>query len=220
MHTCVQVDFANKYLGGGVLGHGCVQEEIRFVICPEMIITRLFTEMLEDKDSLVMTGTLTHAWAVMCMCVCMCVRMHMYVWVRACERVCVHVSFPNQVWISLYTVLYATVLTWHKTLFASHCQLGPFSEWCQLPCMFLGPVVLGRLGALSTSYYCYCYLYFLTFSVFLKYILGVFLFQFQVVSDSVIMRDMLMVSSGKETIKITLTGLFLHKIIAFIVWVT
>ena len=84
MHTCVQVDFANKYLGGGVLGHGCVQEEIRFVICPEMIITRLFTEMLEDKDSLVMTGTLTHAWAVMCMCVCVYVCAHAHVCVGAC----------------------------------------------------------------------------------------------------------------------------------------
>ena len=86
--------------------------------------------------------------------------------------------------------------------------------------MFLVPVVLGRLGAVSTSYYCYYYLYFLTFSVFLKYIFGVFLFQFQVVSDSVTMRELLMVSSGKETIKMKLQGLFLHKIIAFIVWVT
>ncbi|XP_070186589.1 poly(ADP-ribose) glycohydrolase-like isoform X2 [Littorina saxatilis] len=52
----LQVDFANKYLGGGVLGHGCVQEEIRFLICPEMIVTRLFTEALGDQDSLIMTG--------------------------------------------------------------------------------------------------------------------------------------------------------------------
>ncbi|KAK7498583.1 hypothetical protein BaRGS_00010243 [Batillaria attramentaria] len=52
----LQVDFANKYLGGGVLGHGCVQEEIRFVICPELIVSRLFTEVLADNESLVMTG--------------------------------------------------------------------------------------------------------------------------------------------------------------------
>ncbi|XP_076454449.1 poly(ADP-ribose) glycohydrolase-like [Babylonia areolata] len=52
----LQVDFANKYLGGGVLGHGCVQEEIRFAICPEMIITRLFTQSLDHMESLVMTG--------------------------------------------------------------------------------------------------------------------------------------------------------------------
>ena len=30
----LQADFANKYIGGGVLGFGCVQEEIRFVISP------------------------------------------------------------------------------------------------------------------------------------------------------------------------------------------
>ncbi|XP_071130686.1 poly(ADP-ribose) glycohydrolase-like isoform X2 [Mytilus edulis] len=52
----LQVDFANKYLGGGVLTHGCVQEEIRFLICPEMIISRLFTEGLEKNESLIMKG--------------------------------------------------------------------------------------------------------------------------------------------------------------------
>ncbi|XP_077999725.1 poly(ADP-ribose) glycohydrolase-like [Glandiceps talaboti] len=52
----LQVDFANKYLGGGVLGWGCVQEEIRFLICPEMIISRLFTEALDNNECLVMTG--------------------------------------------------------------------------------------------------------------------------------------------------------------------
>jgi poly(ADP-ribose) glycohydrolase len=39
-----QADFANKMLGGGVLRRGCVQEEIRFAVCPEMIVGRLFTE--------------------------------------------------------------------------------------------------------------------------------------------------------------------------------
>ena len=29
-----KVDFANKVIGGGVIGSGCVQEEIRFMICP------------------------------------------------------------------------------------------------------------------------------------------------------------------------------------------
>ena len=51
-----QVDFANKFLGGGVLGHGCVQEEIRFLICPEMLVTRLFTEVLEKNECLLMRG--------------------------------------------------------------------------------------------------------------------------------------------------------------------
>ncbi|XP_013781094.1 poly(ADP-ribose) glycohydrolase-like [Limulus polyphemus] len=52
----LQVDFANKFVGGGVLGHGCVQEEIRFVICPELIVSRLFTERLSDTEVLVITG--------------------------------------------------------------------------------------------------------------------------------------------------------------------
>ncbi|GFT97314.1 poly(ADP-ribose) glycohydrolase [Nephila pilipes] len=52
----LQVDFANKYVGGGVLGGGCVQEEIRFVICPELIISRLFTERLGPTEVLIVTG--------------------------------------------------------------------------------------------------------------------------------------------------------------------
>ncbi|OWF39385.1 poly(ADP-ribose) glycohydrolase-like [Mizuhopecten yessoensis] len=52
----LQVDFANKYLGGGVLGQGCVQEEIRFLICPEMIVSRLITECLEKNECLIMKG--------------------------------------------------------------------------------------------------------------------------------------------------------------------
>ncbi|KAJ0175553.1 hypothetical protein K1T71_008712 [Dendrolimus kikuchii] len=52
----IQIDFANKYLGGGVLGHGCVQEEIRFVICPELMISMLFTEVLSPSEVLFMIG--------------------------------------------------------------------------------------------------------------------------------------------------------------------
>ncbi|XP_019553404.3 poly(ADP-ribose) glycohydrolase-like [Aedes albopictus] len=53
----LQVDFANKYLGGGVLGHGCVQEEIRFVINPELLVSKLFTEALKPQEALVMMGS-------------------------------------------------------------------------------------------------------------------------------------------------------------------
>lgn len=52
----LQVDFANRFVGGGVLGYGCVQEEIRFVINPEMIVARLFTECLGDVEALIMIG--------------------------------------------------------------------------------------------------------------------------------------------------------------------
>uniref|UniRef100_G3MRZ0 poly(ADP-ribose) glycohydrolase n=1 Tax=Amblyomma maculatum TaxID=34609 RepID=G3MRZ0_AMBMU len=52
----LQVDFANKFVGGGVLGGGCVQEEIRFMMCPELIVARLFTEALGSKEVLLITG--------------------------------------------------------------------------------------------------------------------------------------------------------------------
>lgn len=52
----LQVDFANRLVGGGVIGEGCVQEEIRFLICPEMILSRLFVERLDPNESLVIKG--------------------------------------------------------------------------------------------------------------------------------------------------------------------
>uniref|UniRef100_A0A3P9PWP0 poly(ADP-ribose) glycohydrolase n=1 Tax=Poecilia reticulata TaxID=8081 RepID=A0A3P9PWP0_POERE len=52
----LQVDFANRYVGGGVTGHGLVQEEIRFLINPELIVSRLFTEALEHNECLIITG--------------------------------------------------------------------------------------------------------------------------------------------------------------------
>ncbi|XP_057704396.1 poly(ADP-ribose) glycohydrolase isoform X1 [Corythoichthys intestinalis] len=52
----LQVDFANRFVGGGVTGHGLVQEEIRFLINPELIVSRLFTEALEHNECLIITG--------------------------------------------------------------------------------------------------------------------------------------------------------------------
>ncbi|XP_023015523.2 poly(ADP-ribose) glycohydrolase [Leptinotarsa decemlineata] len=52
----LQVDFANRNVGGGVLGYGCVQEEIRFIICPELIVSRLFVEQLGDQEAVIVTG--------------------------------------------------------------------------------------------------------------------------------------------------------------------
>ncbi|KAL4705353.1 hypothetical protein ACJJTC_006839 [Scirpophaga incertulas] len=56
-HGLIQVDFANKFLGGGVLNFGCVQEEIRFVICPELMISMLFTEMLLSNEAIMIIGS-------------------------------------------------------------------------------------------------------------------------------------------------------------------
>lgn len=52
----LQVDFANRFIGGGVLGGGCVSEEIRFVICPELLCSRLFTECLADNEAVTIMG--------------------------------------------------------------------------------------------------------------------------------------------------------------------
>ncbi|CAF1063214.1 unnamed protein product [Rotaria sordida] len=52
----LQVDFANKYIGGGVLGDGCVQEEIRFVICPEMLLSLLLCEVIQPNECVFLIG--------------------------------------------------------------------------------------------------------------------------------------------------------------------
>jgi poly(ADP-ribose) glycohydrolase len=52
----LQVDFANKYLGGGVLGQGCVQEEIMFAVCPELVVGMLFEEVMNDSEAIVISG--------------------------------------------------------------------------------------------------------------------------------------------------------------------
>ncbi|MED6146431.1 hypothetical protein PIB30_034452 [Stylosanthes scabra] len=52
----VEVDFANKYLGGGALGRGCVQEEIRFMISPELIAGMLFLPAMEENEAIDIVG--------------------------------------------------------------------------------------------------------------------------------------------------------------------
>ncbi|XP_053166848.1 poly(ADP-ribose) glycohydrolase isoform X2 [Hemicordylus capensis] len=56
-HGMLQVDFANRFVGGGVTGAGLVQEEIRFLINPELIVSRLITEALDHNECLIITGT-------------------------------------------------------------------------------------------------------------------------------------------------------------------
>lgn len=53
----LQADFANAFVGGGVVGHGAVQEEIRFLICPDLLVSRLVTPKLRNTESLRMRGT-------------------------------------------------------------------------------------------------------------------------------------------------------------------
>lgn len=54
--VCPQVDFAAKVIGGGVLDSGLVQEEILFLLYPELIVSRLFTQELDDNECLIITG--------------------------------------------------------------------------------------------------------------------------------------------------------------------
>jgi poly(ADP-ribose) glycohydrolase len=53
----IMIDFANKYIGGGALSSGTVQEEIMFHKHVEPIVSILFTEKLEDEEALLIKGT-------------------------------------------------------------------------------------------------------------------------------------------------------------------
>ncbi|KAG6415904.1 hypothetical protein SASPL_123323 [Salvia splendens] len=52
----LEVDFANKYIGGGALSRGCVQEEIRFMINPELIVSMLFLPSMADNEAIEIVG--------------------------------------------------------------------------------------------------------------------------------------------------------------------
>lgn len=39
-----------------MLGHGCVQEEIRFMLCPELLVTRLLAEALDKTEAIIVVG--------------------------------------------------------------------------------------------------------------------------------------------------------------------
>lgn len=54
----LQVDFCNKFIGGGIICGGSVQEEIRFSINTELISSLLFTAPLKDNESLLMKGSI------------------------------------------------------------------------------------------------------------------------------------------------------------------
>ncbi|GKF31859.1 poly(ADP-ribose) glycohydrolase 1-like protein isoform X1, partial [Tanacetum coccineum] len=56
LKEALEVDFANKYLGGGALNKGCVQEEIRFMINPELIAGILFLPCMAENESIEVVG--------------------------------------------------------------------------------------------------------------------------------------------------------------------
>ena len=55
-HGMLQADFANKYIGGGVLSTGNVQEEIRFVISPECLFSIMICEVMLPNESIIISG--------------------------------------------------------------------------------------------------------------------------------------------------------------------
>lgn len=52
----LQVDFAEKMVGGDAFGLDCSLDDVRFFIYPELLITRLFTQKLGPLDCLVVNG--------------------------------------------------------------------------------------------------------------------------------------------------------------------
>lgn len=55
-HPCLQVDFANEFIGGGTLSYGNVQEELMFSVHPELIASMVFTQKMEDNEGVVIIG--------------------------------------------------------------------------------------------------------------------------------------------------------------------
>ena len=55
-NNMLQVDFANKCVGGSVYGHGAIQEEIRFVTHPELLVSIMFTPELLADECLIVQG--------------------------------------------------------------------------------------------------------------------------------------------------------------------
>ncbi|KAK4747559.1 hypothetical protein SAY87_014145 [Trapa incisa] len=52
----LKVDFANAYIGGGAIRRGCIQEEILFMIHPELIVSILFLLAMAENESIKMVG--------------------------------------------------------------------------------------------------------------------------------------------------------------------
>mmetsp|Transcript_54360 Transcript_54360/g.123758 ORF Transcript_54360/g.123758 Transcript_54360/m.123758 type:complete len:642 (+) Transcript_54360:42-1967(+) len=55
-HGCLHADFANAMIGGGVLGRGTVQEEIRFSVAPEHLLTLLVCTNMRDDEAIQVVG--------------------------------------------------------------------------------------------------------------------------------------------------------------------
>lgn len=52
----IKVDFANRNIGGGVLNHGCCQEEIMFLNNPELIGIMCLVKSLDNNEAVLVSG--------------------------------------------------------------------------------------------------------------------------------------------------------------------
>jgi len=57
----IHVDFANKYLGGGAVEAGNVQEEIMFTVAPECAVGMLFIECMKENEAIHIQGAQTYS---------------------------------------------------------------------------------------------------------------------------------------------------------------
>ena len=55
------IDFANKYIGGGALQGGNVQEEILFATQPEAIVSMFFMEVMSNNDAIRIDNTIKYS---------------------------------------------------------------------------------------------------------------------------------------------------------------
>lgn len=53
----IQINFANKKIGGGVLNNGSLQEEIKYLTSPECLVSMLIFEELGDEEAILIQGT-------------------------------------------------------------------------------------------------------------------------------------------------------------------
>lgn len=60
----LQVDFANKYLGGGAMSHGAVQEEIMFAKMPELVGGLLLCPVMGDGEAVAIVGAKSYSKTV------------------------------------------------------------------------------------------------------------------------------------------------------------
>jgi poly(ADP-ribose) glycohydrolase len=60
----IKVDFANKNIGGGVLKHGCCQEEIMFLTNPELIGIMSLVDTLGPTQAIIVDGITQYSKAI------------------------------------------------------------------------------------------------------------------------------------------------------------